>query len=151
MGESVVEIVYRSLENREVVIYLLKFYIIRAQQRIQVIANKHRPDRSFEVGPLKLQLYRQVLVTSRLFNKLAAKYYGHYMIEVKIGVAAHNLLLPIDVLIHPTFHDSQIKRWHTLPLSITHPYFIHLCSPYFPTPEIVLDKRLVHRGKWAVE
>lgn len=154
MGESDVEMVDRSLEAREAVIQLLKFHIIRAQQRMQDIANKHRSKRSFEVGDwvyLKLQPYRQVSVAARPFNKFAAKYYGPYMVEDKIGVVAYKLLMPSDVLIHHTFHVSQLKRWHALPLSFTHPLVIHLSSPYCPTLEMVLDKRLVKRGNKAVE
>ncbi|KAF3673124.1 hypothetical protein FXO37_07148 [Capsicum annuum] len=50
-----------SLIAREAVIQLLKFHILRAQQRMKDTADKHRSDRSFEVGDwvyLKIQPYR---------------------------------------------------------------------------------------------
>lgn len=119
----------RDLSAREAIIQLIKFHIARAQQRMKDVANKHRSDRSFEVGDwvyLKLQPYRQVSVASRTFNKLAAKYYGPYVVEAKIRAVAYRLLLPSDVLIHPTFHVSQLKRCHVVPSSISHPPVLHL-------------------------
>ncbi|XP_070043267.1 uncharacterized protein [Nicotiana tomentosiformis] len=107
--EVILVVVDRSLEAREVVIQLLKFHITQAQQRMKDITDKHKTDRSFSVGDwiyLKLQPYIQVSVATRPFNKLAAKYFGPYLIVEKIGAVAYRLLLPVDVLIHPTFHVS---------------------------------------------
>lgn len=63
---------------------------------------------------LKLQLYRHVSVAVRPFNKLAVKYFGPYPTVAKIGVVAYRLM-PADVLIHPTFRVSQLKKCHELP------------------------------------
>lgn len=98
---------------------------------------------------MKLQPYRQVSVASRPFNKLAAKYYGPYVVEAKIGVVAYRLLLPSDVLIHPTFHVSQLKRCHAVPNSISHPPVLHLSIPHCPLPEAILDRRMVKKGNKA--
>ncbi|KAF3665039.1 hypothetical protein FXO37_11211 [Capsicum annuum] len=100
----------------------------RAQQRMKSLADKHRSDRSFEVRDwvyLKLQPYRQISIVVRPNNKLAAKYYGPYPIAAKVGVVAYKLLLPVDALIHHTFHVSQLKRCHEfLQSSIIHLSFI---------------------------
>lgn len=111
-GKAANEMVDKTLAAREAIIQLLKFHITRAQQRMRDLANKHRSDRSFEVGDwvyLKLQPYRQVSVATRPFNKLAAKYFGPYPIASKVSAVAYTLLLPANVLIHPTFHVSQLK------------------------------------------
>lgn len=50
VGESAVEMVDRDLSAREAIIQLIKFHIARAQQRMKDVADKHRSDRSFEVG-----------------------------------------------------------------------------------------------------
>lgn len=143
----------RSLSAREFVIQLLKFHIFRDQQRMRDTANKHRSDRCFEVGEwvyLKLQPYRQVFVAIRPFNKLAAKFYGPYPIDAKIGAIAYGLLLPADVLIYPIFHVSQLKRCMEVPTIIAYPPVFHLSSPYCPTPEAILERRLVKKGNRAV-
>lgn len=152
-GEAVSEMVDRSLAAREAMVQLLKFHILRAQQRMKDLADKHRSDRSFEVGDwvyLKLQPYRQVSVATRPFNKLAAKYYGPYPIDAKVGVVAYKLLLPPDVLTHHTFHVSQLKMCHEVPVVINHPPVFHFTSPYCPLPEEVLAKRMVKKGNKVV-
>ncbi|KAF3662663.1 hypothetical protein FXO38_11049 [Capsicum annuum] len=85
-GESSSDMVDRLLITRETVIRLLKFHILRAQQRIKDLTDKHRSDRSF-----------------------------------------------------------KLKKCHEVPCSISHSPVIQLSSPYCPTPERVLDKRLVKK------
>lgn len=134
-GEARLEMVDRSLEAREAIIELLKFHLSKAQQRMKDLDNKHRSYRQFVVGDwvyLKLQPYRQVLVSSRPFNKLAAKYFGPYLIIAKVGAVAYKLLLPADVLIHHTFHVSQLKICHEVPVVLSHPPVLHMSSPYCP-------------------
>ncbi|GJR65652.1 retrotransposable element Tf2 [Tanacetum coccineum] len=48
-GDSHVEVVDRSLVEREAAISLLQFHLGRAQQRMKMFANKNRSDRSFMV------------------------------------------------------------------------------------------------------
>nr|XP_016507536.1 PREDICTED: uncharacterized protein LOC107825221 [Nicotiana tabacum] len=143
----------RSLEAREVVIQLLKFHIAGAQQRMKDMANKHITDRYFEVGDwiyLKLQPYIKISVAIRPFNKLAAKYFGPYLIVERIGDVTYRLLLPIDVLIHPTLHVSQLKRCLEVPTTINHPPFLHLSSPYCSLPESILERRMVKKHNKVV-
>ncbi|KAF3652749.1 hypothetical protein FXO37_17355 [Capsicum annuum] len=108
-------------------------------------------DRSLITREAVIQLLRQVSVSTKPFNKLAAKYYGPYLIEARVGDVAYKLMLPSEVLIHPTFHVSQLKKYHEVPVNITHPPVIDLSSPYCSTPERVLDKRLVKKGNKPVE
>ncbi|GKE74658.1 retrotransposable element Tf2 [Tanacetum coccineum] len=49
-GDSRVENVDKTLQNREEVINMLKFYMKRAQDRMESQANKHRTYREFEMG-----------------------------------------------------------------------------------------------------
>ncbi|KAH0652806.1 hypothetical protein KY289_030484 [Solanum tuberosum] len=153
VGESSNEMVDRSLEARETIIALLKFYLSRAQQRMRDLANMHRFDRQFSVGDwvlLKLQPYRQFSVATRPYKKLAAKYFGPYLIDAKIGEVAYRLLLPADVLIHPTFHVSQSKKCHAVPVVLNHPPVLHMSSPYCPLPEDILERRMIKTGNKAV-
>ncbi|XP_015084212.1 uncharacterized protein LOC107027599 [Solanum pennellii] len=153
VGEAANEMVDRSLEAREAIIELLKFHIRRAQQRMKDLANRHRSDRVFAVDDwvyLKLQPYRQVSVVARPFNKPTTKYYGPYIIDARVGAVAYKLLLPVDVLIHPIFHVSQLKRCHEGPRDISHPPVQQLSSPYYPTPDTILERRLVKKGNKVV-
>lgn len=64
-GESTAEVVDRSLQAREAVIKLLKFYLQRAQNRMKILVDKKRTEKEFQVGDfvyLKLQPYRQISV-----------------------------------------------------------------------------------------
>lgn len=58
--ESLVETVDSLLRDRDAAIQLLKHSLTRAQQRMVLQANKHRTNRSFQIGDLvflKFQAY----------------------------------------------------------------------------------------------
>ncbi|WMV37617.1 hypothetical protein MTR67_031002 [Solanum verrucosum] len=141
---------------------LMKFFMVKshififpiwAQQRMRDLANMHRFDRQFSVGDwvyLKLQSYRQFSVATRPYKKLVAKYFGPYLIDAKIGEVAYRLLLPADVLIHPTFHVSQLKKCHAVPVVLNHTPVLHMSSPYCPLPEAILERRMIKRGNKVV-
>ncbi|GJY59027.1 retrotransposon-related protein [Tanacetum coccineum] len=112
-GESTVEEVDRSMQDREQALNMLKFHLKRAQDRMVSLANKSKTDRSFEVGTwvfLKLQPHRQVTVRQGQYHKLSSKYFRPFQIIEKIGKVAYKLQLPNHSLIHPVFHVSQQKE-----------------------------------------
>ncbi|GJV27346.1 retrotransposable element Tf2 [Tanacetum coccineum] len=124
-GESKVEALDRSLQAREETIQQLKENLSRSQNMMKQFADRHRSERSYQVGEwvyLKLQPYRQSSVEFRSNQKIAAKYYGPFPIIVKIGQVAYTLQLPLNSAIHPTYHVSLLKPHHgTLPDSSTLP------------------------------
>ena len=74
-GETKVEAVDRTMQRREAMIQMLKFFLLRAQHRMKVQADKHRSEREFDVGNwvwLKFQPYRQHSLQFRANQKLAA-------------------------------------------------------------------------------
>lgn len=96
-GEARVQVVAKSLQEREDMLLILKFHILRAQHRMKQVAGRHRSERSFEIGDwvfVKLQPYRQQSVVSRSSQKISPKYYGPYNILDEVGVVPYKLQLP---------------------------------------------------------
>ncbi|OIT33431.1 hypothetical protein A4A49_58896, partial [Nicotiana attenuata] len=144
---DVASIEYISL-LREFKVQLAKFHLTRAQQRIQSQANAHRSDRHFQAGDwvyVKLRRYRQSSLSTFPYHKLTSRYFGPYPIVEKIGVVAYKLLLPPEVLIHPTFHISQRKFCHEISAEIVHPPLVNLASHVCLTPEQVFERRLTRK------
>lgn len=98
---------------------------------MQAHANAHRSDKQFKVGDwvfVKLQPYRQSTLSPFPYYKLTFRYFGPYPIIEKVGSMAYKLLLPLEVLLHPTFHVSQLKFCYDIPTIIVHPPIGHLSS-----------------------
>lgn len=151
-GESTSLTVDRSLLAREEAIKLLKFHLMRAQNRQTQQANKHRSDRNFSVGDyvfLKLQPYRQYSLRNQAFHKLNPKYYGPYRVIDRIGKVAYQLDLPPSTGIHNVFHVSQLKLC-TAPSStvIQHPVYAAVTTVK-GDPEAILARKMVKRGRMA--
>lgn len=120
---------------------------------MQSQANAHRSDRHLQIGDwvyVKLQPYRQSSLSTFPYHKLTSRYFGSNPIVEKIGVVAYKLLLAVEVLLHPTFHVSQLKFYHEIPTEIVHSPVVDLASRFCPTPELVLERKLIKKGNKVV-
>ena len=88
------------LQERDAQLDELKFHLLRAQQVMKENENKHRSNVSFNIDDqvfLKLQSYRKKSLAHRYNEKLAPRYYEPYIIKKKVGSAAYELALDIEV------------------------------------------------------
>lgn len=152
-GASVNATVDRSLTAREAAMKLLKFHLLRAQNRMSQQANKHRSDRNFTIGDyvyLKLQPYRQHSLRQQPFHKLLPKFYGPFKVLDRIGKTAYQLELPTSADIHNVFHVSQLKLCGGPVPSVIQS--IPPAAELFDIqrePEEILDRKMVKRGRIA--
>ncbi|KAK8918293.1 hypothetical protein KSP39_PZI021908 [Platanthera zijinensis] len=112
-GEARTEEVDRSLEAREKVISLLKTNLAQAQNRMRVMADKKRRERTLEVGSwayVRLQPYKQTSLRNHGFHKLSPRFFGPFRVLERIGTVAYKLELPTDAKIRHTFHVSQLRE-----------------------------------------
>lgn len=106
------EVVDKTMQRREGMIQVLKFYLLRAQNRMKVQADAHRFERAFIVGDwvwLKLHPYKQQSVESTPIQKLGPKYNGPFKVITKVEKVAYTVQLPQGAQTQPIFHVSQLK------------------------------------------
>lgn len=76
------------LFERDETLKLLKEHLHRAQQRMKEKADDSRRELVFEVGDmvyLKLRPYRQQTLAKKANEKLPARFYGPYEIDLELG------------------------------------------------------------------
>ena len=91
---------------------LLKGNLVATQDRMKLQADKHRQERSFEVGDwvfLRLQPFKRHSLRWSKVRKLAPKFFGPFQILQKVGFVAYKLDLPSTSGVHPVFHVSCLK------------------------------------------
>ena len=96
-GDSFIATVDQMLREREDMFKVLQFQLRKAQNIMKMQTDKHRTERSFQIGDLvflKLQLYRQRSVTHTPVPKLAPKFYDPFRVIDKVGKVAYQLQLP---------------------------------------------------------
>ena len=101
------------IQDSQDILKILKENLQTAQNQQKMYADKHRIERSFEVGDLvylRLQPYRQPSLKKKGAEKLKPRFYGPYKIIRKVGEVAYELELPQESKIHNVFHVSSLKK-----------------------------------------
>ena len=140
------------LQNRHAIGELIKQHLARAKLRMKRQADKHRSERSFQVGDMvfvKLQPYVQTSLAPRANQKLSFKFYGPFEVLARIGTVAYKLQLPSTSSVHPVFHVSQLKAaiLPGTPVLSSFPTDIELPR----VPEEILQQRVVPTANGTVE
>jgi hypothetical protein len=126
-GDSRAPMVQDWVQQSQDILRELKDHLQRAQNQQKVQADKHRVERTFEVGDLvylRLQPYRQASIKRSGAEKLQPRFFGPYRINRKIGAVAYELELPQGSRIHNVFHVSCLKRaigQHITPIEVLPP------------------------------
>jgi hypothetical protein len=96
-GDNRAPMVQDWIQQSQDILRELKDHLQRAQNQQKVQADKHRVDRTFEVGDLvylRLQPYRQASIKRSGAKKLQPHFFGPYKVSRRIGAVAYELELP---------------------------------------------------------
>ncbi|KAH6796258.1 hypothetical protein C2S51_037244 [Perilla frutescens var. frutescens] len=116
----------------------------------RLAANVYWPDMVRQVL-LKLNPHRRATLQGRLNVKLAAHFFGQFVVSGRVGAVAYRLQLPPSYRVHPVFHVSQLKPLkgnYTAKADL--PDALLAKEPLF-VPQTVLEKRVLKRGSDSVK
>ena len=145
------------LLTRQQILDILKGNLVAAQAKMKLQADKHRQEKSFELGDwvfLRLQPFKQHSLRWSKVGKLAPKFFGRFQILQKVGSVAYKLDLPSTSGVHLVFHVSCLKAkiGHSIiPIATLPPVDAH--GHIIPEPKAILQQRQcqLRRYKTATE
>ena len=101
---------------------------------MKYFADKKRREVEYQVGDMvlvKLRPHRQVSILGQTgaYSKLNKRFYGPFRVIERIGSTAYKLQLPEEARIHPVFHCSLLKSYHSTEMDTSpHPSTLPILS-----------------------
>ena len=120
-----------------------------AKSRQKHYADGKRSDLSFQPGDMVLLNTKNIRLKGPSSRKLTPKWLGPFAVESVINPVAYKLALPSSMRIHPTFHVSLLKPYHTSGRVQPPPPPVEVDEDggqWFAI-ESILDHRVVRRGR----
>jgi hypothetical protein len=107
-----------QLRDRDTFLAEIKQRLLQAQALMKQAHDKKNRDLEFVVGEWAwLRLNQRAVAAIRSGNQsnLGPKYFGPYIIQVRIGSLAYKLQLPQQARIHNIFHAAFLKKFEGAP------------------------------------
>ena len=153
-GTTKIDSVDQCLQDRNRMLSLLKTNLESAQLRMKRQADKHRTERSFDIGDfvyLRLVPYQQKSLTLHPYHKLHPRFFCPFEVLAKVGPVAYKLKLPPHSKIHPVFHVSCLKKQLGMSISPSLPLpSVHDAGLIQDEPAAILDRRVLQQGSTPV-
>lgn len=114
-GSTCIPALEESLQNRNIIVRIIKANLCRAQQKMKEDKDKHRLYVTFAPNDwvlLRLCPYRQQIVARRISQKLSHRFFGPLNVLRRIGMVIYELELPSSSKLHPVFHVLLLRRFH---------------------------------------
>ena len=146
--EHVVPSATAFVHDLELHIKEAKKFLQAAQERQKACADKHRREVSFQVGDLVLLSTRNVRVkkNQEMVRKLMPKWLGPLKVLEKVGALALKLELPPHLRMHPVFHVSLVKPYHSDGKYVPIPPMDYLENEPLFKVDALLDSRMRKKG-----
>jgi hypothetical protein len=96
-GDSRAPIAKEWIQESQDILKELKDHLQKAQNQQKLYVDRHRVERTFEVGDLvylRLQPYKQASIKKNGTKNLKPCFYGPYKVQRKVGAVAYELELP---------------------------------------------------------
>jgi hypothetical protein len=117
-----------------------------AQQKQADQANKHRRDLEFEVGDKVLLSTANIVIKTPGKQKLLPRFIGPFEILKKVSRVAYKLKLPQEMSrVHPVFHVSLLKQYHSEGVGVVEPAAPLYYDDGVPIYEV--EELLAHRDR----
>ena len=125
-----------------------KKFLQAAQERQKAYADQHRREVTFQVGDMVLLSTRNIRLkkNQEMARKFMPKWIGPLKVLANVGALAVKLELPPHLKMHPVFHVSLVKPYHSDGRYVPIPPMDYLDDEPLFKVDALLDSRVRKKG-----